>query len=276
MLIAFLTLFLAAATFLVYEILLMKILSLVGWSHYAYMVVSLSMLGLGFSGVMLGLFHNFFLKYRNLFILAGGFAFSLLLPLTFYVNQRLPLNYLYLMWDWRQFIYIGLSYFLYGLPFFLISTILAIFFLKYPEKTNQVYAVNLLGSGFGIFCGIAIMYLAPAELYIFIGSFFSALMSLCWGLNYKGLKKKAAVVAAFAVIILINSLLIPSCLMPYISEYKGLPALLRLPGTEIVDRYYSPMGMLHVLEGDKIRIVSGLSITHRQMPPPQICLATKA
>ena len=269
MVITFLTLFLAAVTFLVYEILLMKTLSIVGWSHYAYMVVSLSMLGLGFSGVILGLFPKFFRQNRDICILIGGFLFGLILPLTFYINQKLPLNYLYLVWDWRQFIYVGVSYFLYGIPFLIISVILAIFFLRHPKRTNQIYSVNLLGSGFGVFCAVVIMHYVQPEKYIFVCGVLGALMAFIWGLRYKKPNKRLILSFVFITILLINFFLIPSSLIQYISEYKGLPSLLRLPETKIIDTYFNPFGCLHVVEGEKIRIASGLSITYKERMPLQ-------
>ena len=102
MLLSSLTIFFLAAAFLSYEILLMRILSIVSWSHYAYMVVSLAMLGLGFSGVILALFPKFFKNWRKEIILGGSFLFTLTIPLSFSLAQRLPTNFLYLIWDWKR------------------------------------------------------------------------------------------------------------------------------------------------------------------------------
>ncbi len=266
------TLFLTSVAFLTYEILLMKILSIEGWSHYAYMVVSLSMLGMGFSGVMLGLFPDFFRKNRYRIISAGGFIFSILLPVVFYINRRLPINYLYLIWEWRQMFYMILSYFLYGLPFLIISTMLVVFFLMHPKKSGQVYAVNLLGSGTGVLGGLLIMHLLPPGMYILVCSVFAALASLCWMVKHGGEKRKLLSFAAFSAAILLNIGLLPSSLVPYMSEYKGLPSVLRLPGVEITDKNYSPYGILHILEGDAIRLTSAQSLTYMAEMPEQKAL----
>ncbi len=236
------------------------------------MVVSLSMLSLGFSGLMLAIFRNFFKKNRDTFVFVGGFAFSLVLPVVFYLNQRLPLDYLYLVWDWHQLVYLAVSYLLFGLPFLIISCILALFFLKHPKKANQVYAVNLVGSGLGIFISVVIMHYLPPELYLFAAAAFGALISLSQGLNNKKLRPKLIAGLVFLAVISVNILLVPSSLVPQMSEYKGLPAILRLPETKIVDYHYSPRGVLHVAEGEMIRIARGLSLTHRDHLPRQKAL----
>ncbi len=265
-------LFLTSAALLVYEILLMRIMSIEGWSHFAYMVVSLSMLGLGFSGVMIGLFPDFFRKNRDLIILGGGFSVSLLLPFIFYLSRLLPIDFLYIVWDPGQLFFMGISYLLYGLPFLVLSVMLAVFFLIYPEESSRVYSVNLLGSGTGIIAGIVIMHILPPRMFIFACSFMAGLASLVWCLkSTEKLLMKGGVII-FSLIMALNFLVIPDSLVPYISEYKGLSSVLRLPGVEIVDEYYSPRGVLHVLEGNLIRLVSGQSTTFRGDMPPQKAL----
>jgi hypothetical protein len=276
MLFAFLTILLTAAGFLAYEILIMRTLSILNWSHYAYMVVSLAMLGLGFSGVVLAVFAKFFNRWRNEIILAGCFLFSFSIPITFHLNQKLPLNFLYLIWDWRQFIYLGISFLLYGIPFFIVSLLLATFFLCYPQKSGQIYALNLLGSGCGVFFALYLMYAIAPQKYLLFCSILAAAAGLFWGIYYlKGIKKMAVVIF-FIVSLFIHCYLSPSSLINYVSQYKGLPQTLRLPETKITSTLYSPLGLINTLSAKTIRLASGLSINFKGELPPEEALTIDA
>jgi len=276
MLFPFLTIFLLAATLLGYEILLMRLLSIVNWSHYAHMVISLAMLGLAFSGVIIAIFPEFFKKKRKEIIFFGCLCSSLAIPLTFYLNQKLPLNYLYLLWDWHQFIYLGISYFFYGIPFMILSTIMAIFFLEFPKKTGYIYAVNLMGSGCGVILALGIMHFFPPEQYLFLISVLAVLAGIC-AQDFLSLKcDKRLLSLLILIIISINILISPHSLLNTISEYKDLPGLLRLPETKITYQSYSPLGLIHILEGEKIRLAPGLSLNSKQPLPPQKALTIDA
>ena len=88
-----------SAGILAYEILLTRLLSIIHWHHFAYMVISIALLGYGASGSFLALTQSFW-RPR----LAGAFAgFAVLFAVTsmacFGLAQRLPFNALELIWD---------------------------------------------------------------------------------------------------------------------------------------------------------------------------------
>ena len=245
----------------------MRTLSIQEWSHYAYMVVSLAMLGLGFSGVIIALFYKFFKNHREKIILSSLFLFSLSIPISFYLSTKLPLNSLYIVWDWHQFIYLALCYFFYAIPFFFASIVLAIFFSKFPKRTGLVYGANLIGSGLGVAGAIILMYIIPPESYLTAVAILScvATVSFIFGIKNK-LKKSMFFLTLLAVLILLWQIS-PSSLP--ISEYKTLSYLLRTPGTKIIHRLYSPLGLIHIVEGKTIRLAPGLSLTFNGRLPPQ-------
>ena len=275
MLTSFLTLFLLAISLLGYEILLMRLLSVLNFSHYAYMVASLAMLGVAFSGTLLALFPTFFKQRRNEVIFFGSFLSSLAIPLAFHVSQKVPVNYLYLLWDGRQMLYLGITYALYGMPFLVLSTVLALFFLQYPERAGAVYAVNLLGSGCGVLGSLGVMFLIPPEKYLFAISMPALLAGLIWGVRSASTLKKCATLLLTIVSIVVHVGFSPNNMIDNASEYKGLPSLLRLPDTKIVYRSYSPLGLLHILKGKSIRLTPGLSIKSQEELPSQLALTVE-
>jgi len=276
MLFSFATIFFTACALLSYEIFLMRLLSITSWSHYAYMVVSLAMLGVALSGVSLVLFPNFFKRWREKIILTGCFVFSVTIPLTFYINQRLRLNYLYLLWDWRQFIYLGIHYLLYSIPFVIGSMILALFFRHYTKNSGQVYAANLLGSSIGVLMAVGVMCIIPPEYYLAVSATAAALAGLFWGMRSSSGFKRTSILILFLAVVCIHCYFSPSSLTRSVSEYKGLSWLLRLQNTKVVHKLYSPLGLIHVVKGKSIRLAHGLSINFKGDIPPQKALVIDA
>ena len=52
-----------SAAALSYEILLMKLFSIIQWHHFAYMIISLALLGYGMSGTFTALFRERLLRH---------------------------------------------------------------------------------------------------------------------------------------------------------------------------------------------------------------------
>lgn len=57
-------------TALAYEILLMRLFSIIQWHHFAYMIISLALLGYGASGTFLSIFREKLLSRYSFFILS--------------------------------------------------------------------------------------------------------------------------------------------------------------------------------------------------------------
>ena len=54
----YLSIGLLSASILAFQLTLMQLLSLIQWSHFAYMVISVALLGFGASGTLLALTRN--------------------------------------------------------------------------------------------------------------------------------------------------------------------------------------------------------------------------
>ena len=111
-------LFFTSASVLAYEILLMRLLSISFWHHFAYMVISLALLGFGASGSFL-----FFLSRRVyaamdtwLVLLAG--AASLSFPLAFSLAKGIGLDPLQLVWQNTEWLKMFTTYLVMAVPFF--------------------------------------------------------------------------------------------------------------------------------------------------------------
>ena len=105
-----------------YEILLMRLLSIVQWLHFAYLIISLALLGYGASGTFLTLTQHWLLpRFATVFV-SSAVLFSLSTTGSFVLAQQLPFNPLEVMWDYRQWVYLLALYLLFCVPFFCAAT----------------------------------------------------------------------------------------------------------------------------------------------------------
>lgn len=82
---------LLSATALAYEVLLMRLFSIIQWHHFAYMIISLALLGYGISGTLIALFQKQLLKHFNFAYPALLILFSLS-TLICYLIVPMPLT----------------------------------------------------------------------------------------------------------------------------------------------------------------------------------------
>ena len=85
-----------------YEILLMRLFSIVQWHHFAYMIISLALLGYGASGTFIALARDWLLaRFAAVFAIAAA-IFGVTAPASFWLAQRIPFNPLEIVWDVGQ------------------------------------------------------------------------------------------------------------------------------------------------------------------------------
>ncbi|MCW5699400.1 MAG: hypothetical protein KIT00_06130 [Rhodospirillales bacterium] len=108
---------LMSAGALAFEVLLVRMVSIAQWHHFAHMIISVALLGFGASGTALT-----FLRERLLNRLPVSFAvlatlFGLTAPAGFALSQAVPLNVPELAWDHRQQFNLLLVYLLLAVPY---------------------------------------------------------------------------------------------------------------------------------------------------------------
>ena len=111
----FFAVFLCSFSSLAYEIALTRIFSISLWYHFAFMIISIAMLGLAASGTLLSIFS----KLKNPSnIGAYSFLLGLGIPLSYLISNQIPFDPVRLSWDKPQLLYIGLYYIVLSVPFF--------------------------------------------------------------------------------------------------------------------------------------------------------------
>ncbi len=103
---------------LAYEILLMRLFSIIQWHHFAYMMISLALLGYGASGTMLALAQRWVQKHFFAFFITNAILFGIGAIVCFRLAQAVPFNALEVLWDTRQPLWLLLIFMLLFMPFF--------------------------------------------------------------------------------------------------------------------------------------------------------------
>ena len=129
-----------AGASIAYEILLTRLLAILLWHHFAYMIISVALLGIGASGTFLAFargmltprFTEAFAGCATVFAASaiGGFALA----------QRVQFNPLEVIWDPGQQLHLAQIYGLLALPFFAVGTAIGLAFIVYENRIAAIYA----------------------------------------------------------------------------------------------------------------------------------------
>jgi hypothetical protein len=265
---------LSAAT-LAYEVLLLRLFAIVQWHHFAYMAISIALLGFGASGTFLFLTQRWLGRRFLAAFSANAAAFGFTTLAVFVLAQRLPFNALEVIWVPRQLLWLFVLYLLLAVPFFAAANCIGLAFAHFRDGIGRVYAWNLLGSGVGALGLVGLLHLIPLEtalrLVAGLGLAAAALASLAAGRRHVGI---AAGIAVAAVVL---PLATPSSWTSLrLSPYKSLSMALSVPGAEVLSQSSSPLGLLTVTGNARVpfRHAPGLSLNNKVEPPAQLALFT--
>ena len=132
---------------LAYEILLIRLFSIVEWHHLAFLVISLALLGYGASGTFLALAREPLLRGFDVAAATAAALFGVTSFGAFLIAQRIELNSLEIFWSTRQFGRLFLLYLLFAVPFFCAATAIGLALTKFGAESPRLYRADLIGGG---------------------------------------------------------------------------------------------------------------------------------
>ncbi len=123
-----------SAAALAYEVLLMRLFSIVQWHHFAYMMISVALLGYGAAGTFVTLARPALLaRYAQVFT-AGAAMFGVSAVTGFLLAQDAGFDPLEMLWDPQQPLRLLAVYALLFVPFFCAATALCMTFTRFGEE----------------------------------------------------------------------------------------------------------------------------------------------
>lgn len=251
---------LISAAVIAFQIILIQLLSIVQWHHFAYMVISVAMLGFGSAGTFIALFKAKLIKKIIHLLPVFLFISSAAIAAVFYIIQieQIRFDSMLLFAGDYQFLKLLGTYLLLLIPFFFGAAVIGLVFVKYVNEIGKLYFSNLLGSGIG---GLTVLFLmwkfSPAQLPAII-----SFLPLLGGILLIRRKTSGFLFAAgfIAAVIAVYSFLSPPELK--LSEFKSISRVLNLPDTEIIESRNSPYGLTEAVISPAIRYAPGLSLNY--------------
>ena len=261
-----LSLSLLSAAALGYEVLLTRMLSIIQWHHFAYMIISVALLGYGAAGAFAAAAESWLLaRYRPVFAAAAA-LFGISAIICFLAAQEVGFNPLEILWDTNQLLRLACIYILLVIPFFFAALCVCLTFTCFPAEAHRVYTADIAGAGLGSMCIILALYvlmpLAALKLICMLALLAGALV---WR------KLIGAALACIAAAILF---LLPTAL--HLSDYKDLSQALRAQGAQTLEQDSSPLGLLSVVENNRVpfRHAPGMSLNASMDIPAQLGVFT--
>ncbi|MEA3459699.1 MAG: hypothetical protein U9R11_03335 [Chloroflexota bacterium] len=295
----YLGVFLLSMATLAFEITLTRIFSLAQWYHFAFMSVSIALLGFGASGSLLSLFSG--LVRRNMPKLSALFSASVVA--SYLTANYVPFDSYRIAWEPVQFLYLAIYFLSLTLPFFFCGLTVGILLAEQPELASKVYSFNMVGSALGCLAAASSFSLLGGEGTVMLcallgvlaaGAFWAGRGRALWNCAYStGRGQRAAptatecrecppshlLPAGILYLLIVLALLFltthpPSFLEVRLSPYKGLSQTMRYPETRIIFRRWNAFSRVDVVESGCIRSAPGLSLTYPEPPPPQLGIFT--
>ena len=258
-------LLLVSAALLAFQIALLQILATGQWHHFAYLVISIALLGFGLAGTILSLARGWVLAREQLLLplLLCACAVTLAGSLGFIRSLFGSFDSFLLFVDPGEFLRLAAASLTLMLPFTCGALAIGIIFTSGAERIGSHYFANMLGSGLGCVLGLAgLASLSPALLPPLCG--LVALLSAVPLLPAsKGSVRTCALLSLACVTFFI--LAQPGITL---SQYKDLRKTLDLPGAEIIVDKPSTFGRLHIVDAPVLRSATGLSLLWQQQLPP--------
>ncbi|TCU36013.1 SAM-dependent methyltransferase [Rhizobium azibense] len=268
---------LISAATLAHEVLLMRFYSIIQWHHFAYMIISIALLGFGASGTLLALARRPLVKRYPEAFAASAALFGITAVASVATAERLPFNALEIVWNPGQLGWLAASYALLVLPFFFGASCIGLAFIRHPGQIGRVYSFDLVGAGAGALGTVGLLFIVPPPVAL---CFVAALGFAAAALAATGMARHRwpAVGGLGLAVLVIGVWLPPSWAAPgpHMSQYKGLRMALEVPNARVVEERSSPLGLLTVVESPTvpIRYAPGLSLANTQEPPAQLAVFT--
>jgi len=272
------TIFLVSVSAISYEILLMRLLSIIQWHHFAWMIISLALLGYGASGVAVALGRRYVEQRFEAMLALAALLFSVSMILCTQLGQRIPFNALEVIWDPWQFLYLAELYLLFMGPFFFAACCIGLALSLRKDWVERIYFSDLLGAGLGAALVIGLLFLLPPQRAVISLALLPLTASVLALGKESRLRHKGLTLLQLAWLGALAYALPQDRIGLHISEFKGLSQALEVVESRVLAERSGPLGLLTVVESPRVpfRHAPGLSFTTKFIPSDQLAVFTDA
>ena len=152
--------FLISMGALALEVVLTRIFSVTMWYHFAFLAISMALMGSATAGVFIYFFPQLSKPgTAQMWIGRASVALAVTVPAVFLIYLRIPFRPVLMnrdgVFSFEQIGWLALIYVLLSLPFFLSGSVLALTLAGWPNDAGKVYAADLIGAAIGCLVSVA-------------------------------------------------------------------------------------------------------------------------
>lgn len=142
-----------------FEIGLIRVLQYASWYHFAFLVITIALLGFGMSGAILSLWRSFLIRHRHTALPVLALITAISIPFMLQAAQLLPVTGRFLPGQViGQLAWWAGYWALLTVPFALGATAIGLALMSAGDRLTAVYASNLIGSASGAGGVTIVMY----------------------------------------------------------------------------------------------------------------------
>ena len=188
---------------LLLELALTRLFSVVLFYHFAFLAISIALLGLGAGGVYAHIWKRRLSQQstRNLTVgcsLLNAIVIPVLLEIVLHVPVALDLS-------WANFVRLSVIYICSAVPFFLTGLQFSVIFSRESSRVTRLYGADLIGGAIACLAVVPLLNWMGAPNAILFAALVSACASVCWSGSFNLRSRSVWMTAALAALIVLNS-----------------------------------------------------------------------
>lgn len=233
---------------LLLEVAYTRVISYKLWYYYTYLVIGLSLLGIGTGGILVAIVRPLQRAATGTIVAAASIAGGLLVAVGYLVLVRIPINTLEI-WDYgsrgslTNLAALGAMCLALFVPFVAVGVVVSTILGRGGEQVGRLYFADLLGAAVGCLVAIPLItWLSPPQVIAL-----SAAVLVATGMAWLPRTTAPATVAAWAV----SSLAVVALLVGVNGEHR-LPEIrvehTKLSGAGALDSDWGPVFRVDVME----------------------------
>ncbi|MDO9515975.1 MAG: hypothetical protein Q7J01_07765 [Syntrophales bacterium] len=248
--------FLVSAALIAYEILLFKLFAIRYWHHFAYLIVSIALLGFGASGTFIFLFRRWLKRHFRAVLYLAPFLMVISIWGNIFLGRLIAFNPLMFIWQPREALGLLALSLAILIPFFIGAVCVGLSLSVHTGEIHRIYFANLAGSGVGSLpVLLTFFHLGPHEIILII-----SLITLCATFAVGGSRGRT-IISAIALIATVPLYLILLHGRPVgMSEFKDLSIARTQMGARIEAEVFGPLGLVTVLDSPAYHYLPDLSL----------------
>jgi spermidine synthase len=187
---------------LLLELALTRLFSVVLFYHFAFLAISIALLGLGAGGVFAHLWkHSLNAWETRRIAMASSTLMAIVIPLVLEIVLHVPVS---LRLSAGNFLRLSMVYLCSALPFFLTGLQFSTIFARESSRISRIYGADLIGGAIACLAAVPLLNWIGGPNTILFAAFISAVVAVLWSSNARSRRASEALAAVLLFLIAFN------------------------------------------------------------------------